>query len=668
MLPGLKYTLNELRTLFQKSWEWRIGYVLIAGFIAARWLGVFSSMELVALDFFLRHRPAEGEDEHVVIVLIDRDSIQKGDNVSDHQIVQLLKFILAAEPAAVGLNLFREDAVDVPGRSELIQLFEIHDNLIGVQKALPPKAIQPLRGIPDMIAEEQFGLNDVPIDRDGRIRRVFVGTYLPQSQSQAPENYPFKFSFSFKLAETFLANHGYSVENSPYDPNSLSFLQTQSGQYHQLPRLTTTFGGYVRDKNVGQLQTLLNFRSGNRTFEVFDAIDLLAGELDPENFKDKVVIIGGTDSFFPRFLPVSAVSNPIAQYNVAQEITPRFGILGAELEAHASSQIINSVLYNRPLIRAVHPFFEDILIVLAGITGILIGNAFQQTPTTIRNAFLLLVSIVLWLIISYLLLCSLGIWLPIIPTSFILATTGITYIAFYQSERLAIMEANKLEEERRKAIERTFNSIHAGPLQTLAGLLRNVRDGKLDQDYLLGDLEFLNREIRSIGERLRQDAIEDVYFVDNRRDIKLDLNHPMNEVFYEIYNLCLQKDLPGFQTIKIRSVAFDAFNCQFLPLEMKRKLCLFLQESLENVGKHALGTTKLIVTGKVMEEFYTLSVEDNGPGLTSSHVGEGTQFFFRLEEDLRGKYSRISKPTGGTVCKLSWALCEKSMSYPDALF
>jgi hypothetical protein len=320
------------------------------------------------------------------------------------------------------------------------------------------------------------------------------------------------------------------------------------------------------------------------------------------------------------------------------------------------------------LIGAVHPFFEDSLIVLAGILGILIGNAFQQTPTTVRNAFLLLASILAWLISSYLLLYLLGIWLPVLPTSLILATTGITYIAFYQSERLAVMEARKLEEERRKAIERTFNSIHAGPLQTLAGLLRNVRDGKLDQDYLLEDLEFLNHEIRSIGERLRQDAIEEVYFVDNRRDLKLDLNHPMHEVFYEIYNLCLQKDLPGFQTIKIRSVAFDPFNCQSLPLEIKRKLCLFLQESLENVGKHALGTTKLIVTGKVLEEFYTLSVEDNGPGLTSSHVGEGTQFFFRLEEALRGKFSRISKPAGGTVCKLTWSLCEKSAPFPDTSF
>ncbi|NER78454.1 MAG: hypothetical protein F6K42_02535 [Leptolyngbya sp. SIO1D8] len=323
------------------------------------------------------------------------------------------------------------------------------------------------------------------------------------------------------------------------------------------------------------------------------------------------------------------------------------------MEAHSTSQVINTVLDGRPLINAVYPLFEDTLIILSGIMGILIGNTFKST---IQNASLLVIVNILLLSSSYFLLSQLGIWIPVIPASSLLAITGVTYIAFYQSEQLALIGSKQLEEERRKAIEKTFNAIHAGPLQTLASLLRHVRDGKTDQTFLLEDLESLNKEIRGIGERLRQEAIEDVYFVDTRRNIKLDLTHPMHEVFYEIYNLCLQKDLPSFKGLRVRSASFEPFDCNSLSLEIRQKLCWFLQESLENVGKHASGTTRLLVTGKIHEGFYILRIEDNGPGIKSVRIGEGTKFFYRLEELLRGKFSRSSKPSGGTICELTWPL------------
>ena len=656
MLPIINYTLNELKTLFQKSWEWRIGYVLIGGFIAARWLGLFSSIELITLDLFLSHRLPEKKDNHVVIVLVDETDFQGDGALTDDDLVELLEKVLSAEPTVVGLNIFREQSGDETQRSRLINLFETHDNLIGVQKAFPPKEIPPLKGVSQGVAEEQFGINDIPIDQDSRIRRVFVGAYLPDETPDIPDDNPFQLSFSFKVAEKYLESQEYSLENFPADPITPSFRLRDTAEHIKIPRLKPTFGGYIRNNNISDIQTLLNFRFGTDTFTIFDAKDLVDGTIDLQELNQKAVIIGATDPVFPRFLPVSTSSNLIDEDTENREIIPRLGIIGAELEAHSTSQIINAVLHRRPLIDTIHSLFEDGLIFFSGVIGILIGNTFESVS---RNFLLLITTSGLLLGSSYFLLLKLGIWLPIFPASSILAITGITYIAFYQSERLALMESSKLEEERRKAIEKTFNAIHAGPLQTLASLLRNVRDGNTDQKYLLDDLEFLNKEIRGIGERLRQEAIEDVYFIDVRRNIKLDLTHPMHEVLYEVYNLCLQKDLPGFKCLKIRSVSFEPFDCKSINLEIKQKLCWFLQESLENVGKHALGTTRLLVTGKIVEEFYTLCIEDNGLGVTSSHIGEGTKFFYRLEELLRGKFYRASKPTGGTVCKLTWSLYEK---------
>lgn len=665
MLPMINYILKELKAAFEKSWEWRIGYFLIGGFILARWLGLFSNLELIALDVFLRHRPAEEQDDHIVIVLIETDTIQREQNWDDRRIAQLLETILDADPAVVGLNVFRGQPTDLEARSQLAGLFDEHELLFGVEKVLPPKQIPPMSGMSGDVIQNQFGINDIPVDKDGKHRRVFIGTYVDDG-NENPDDNELKFSFSFRVAQKYLESKGFTLENYPDDPEIPSFWNQETRQHIKIPILERTFGGYVRNPDIAPLQTLLNFRSGTNTFQIVDAAHISSGQFNLDNLKDKAVIIGSNDSFFPRFVPVSASSNLVEDDEENYPILPRIGIVGTELEAHSASQIINRVLHNRPLIDSIHPFTEDLLIVLAGLGGILIGSAYRNRQSTLWNGFLLISAISVLLILSYLLLYRLGIWLPVLPTSSILAITGITYIAFYQSERLALEksrkleeEANKLLEERRKTIDRIFNSIHAGPLQTLAGLLRNVKDGKLDQGYLISDLKALNREIRSIGESLRQEAIEDVYLADTRKDIRLELTHPMHEVFYEVYSVCVQRELPCFRDIKVRSVVFDPFDCDSLDIDAKRKLCWFLQESLENVGKHAVGTTRLIVTGKVCDDFYTLRVEDNGPGLTSTHIGEGTKFFYRLEDFFQGRFSRITKPEGGTICKLTWSLIKK---------
>lgn len=656
MLPIFKKSLNELKTLFNKSWEWRVGYLLIGGFIAARWLGLFSSLELVTLDFFLSHRPAENKDDHVTIVLIDETNFRGDQSLSDTYFSRLLEAIFATNPTVVSLNTFREDSVHEEGREQLIDLFRKHNNLIGVEKILPPQTVPPIAGVPEDISEEQFGFNDLSIDRDSRIRRAFVGAYLTDQTPADSTDNPFVFSSSFMLARRYLENKGYTLENLPKDRKTPGFTKDNK-KYVKVPRLKPTFGGYIRDDNVADIQTLLNFRSGTETFNIIYAKNILSDDFDVNKIRDKAVIVGVTDPIFPQFLPVSASSNLLRETHENREvlpsILPKLGAVGTEIEAHAASQIINAVLHGRPLISTIYPAMADILLVFVGTAGILIGNTFESI---FRNTVLLIFASGALLGGSYFLLWQFGIWLPVFSASSLLAITGVTYIAFYQSERLAIIESRKLEEERRKAIEKTFNAIHAGPLQTLASLLRNVRDGNTDQAYLLEDLKSLNQEIRGIGERLRQEAIGDVYFVDIRRHIRLDLRHPMHEVFYEIYNLCLQKELPGFETIKIRSVAFEPFECRLINLETKRSLCWFLQESLDNVGKHATGTTRLFVTGKIDGNLYTLRIEDNGPGLQSSHIGEGTRLFYQLEELLRGKFSRQSKKAGGTICQFSWPL------------
>ena len=77
--------------------------------------------------------------------------------------------------------------------------------------------------------------------------------------------------------------------------------------------------------------------------------------------------------------------------------------------------------------------------------------------------------------------------------------------------------------------------------------------------------------------------------------------------------------------------------------EMKRDLCLWLEEALCKVGKHALGTTRIVVTGQHHEGKYILKVQDNGAGLKPGQ-GEGTKHCNLLAERLGGQFRRESLP------------------------
>ncbi|MEL7313762.1 MAG: CHASE2 domain-containing protein, partial [Cyanobacteria bacterium J06559_3] len=187
----LNDSVSKVKSLFQKPWEWRIGVALIAGFLVARGLGLFSSLELTTLDFFLRHRLPEEEDQHTVIVLVDEAQFQTDQTSAEKYLADLIEIIFVNKPTVVGLNIFMREPDDYAARSRLISLFKNYDNLIGVQKVFPPEETLPPEEILETTTEKQFGINDVPLDRDSKIRRVFVGSYLPDVTPETSNDNPF---------------------------------------------------------------------------------------------------------------------------------------------------------------------------------------------------------------------------------------------------------------------------------------------------------------------------------------------------------------------------------------------------------------------------------------------------------------------------------------------
>jgi len=222
---------------------------------------------------------------------------------------------------------------------------------------------------------------------------------------------------------------------------------------------------------------------------------------------------------------------------------------------------------------------------------------------------------------------------------------------------------------RQKALEQAFTQIHNGPLQTLALLQRDVQTEQISPTEFLQRLNLLNTEIRAVGhsltdenntvsksvsspETLASATLEN--FLRLGEGTSIDLNLPLHNLLYEVYSLTLKRNLTYFQTIGVKVRNFAPITQPSLTLEMKRDLCLWLEEALCNVGKHARGVTRIVVTGEERGGNYILKVQDNGCGLKPGKEQQGTKHSHLLAKRLGGKFRRESLPKGGVVCELSW--------------
>ena len=210
--------------------------------------------------------------------------------------------------------------------------------------------------------------------------------------------------------------------------------------------------------------------------------------------------------------------------------------------------------------------------------------------------------------------------------------------------------------EREKTIESIFYFIHNGPLQTLANTIRHARSLSHVDKELIHNLDKLNHEMRKINDSLAQEIIDDKhsYYLGDRE--KVDLNLPFDELLYEVYIRTLERDFQGFKDLKLKIPSFDTCDESALPNDAKKDACFFLEEALCNVGKHALGASRLEVIGQLYDGSYSLNIVDNGPGVQSPGEGEGTKRFIKIASELSGTFQRISIEPRGTLCQLKWPL------------
>lgn len=597
--------------------------VTIVGLVAlARALGAFEVAEWKALDIFLRGRPPEPQDSRILIVGINEVDIQQVGTypIPDADLAGLLQTLAQYEPRVIGVDLYRGLPIE-PGNLRLIETLQAQPNIIGIERVTG--VTSDISAAPPALPIERVGIVDFPLDGDGFVRRAYLGT-LPSETAADPDR--FRFSLALKLAEQYLAEENLALENGLRNPQNMRFGRVE------LPRFTPNIGSYINADAVG-VQILINPRSHEVPFEMVSMTDVLAGRVDASLIRDRAVLVGVTAQSAKDLINSAAIKsdNPGLVY-------------GVEMHAHVTSQILSSVLSDRPMIIAWNNFWEFAWLVLWGGFGAWL--LYFKLPTlrhaiaTLAGGCLLVATCFGWLWLA-------GLWLPVIPplTAFLLLSfPGFLLYEATLRERI---------EERQQIIEQTYDAIHNGPLQSLAILLKEKAELSAS---VSGKLENLNQEIRTIYIRLLQESlpIEDQLPLGSQRVI--DLRNPLSEVLYEVYAETLSRNLPGFDSLKFQVVKFEPLQADGLSSSDRRSLCRFLEEALCNVGKHATDPKRLTVVCMATARENLIQVADNGKNtgpFDRGQEGRGTQQAHALARRLKGQFHRSISETG-SFCELRW--------------
>jgi adenylate cyclase len=423
-VPLIRFLIRQVpdaiaKKIKQVLWEWR-GVFITAPTVAlliigVRSLGGFQLLEWATLDLFFRWRPTEPTDSRIAIVTINESDVQRARTwpISDQVLAQLLEIIKSQEPAAIGLDIYRDFPVE-PGHDRLMEVFTSTPNLIGIQKVVGDaygESVAP----PSQLSElGQVGAADIVLDRDGKVRRILLSVRDPADKTI--------YSFAVKLALKYLEPQGIGFEL--LDPKRYKLGLGKA----TFVRLTENDGGYV-GVDAGGIQILFNphnhvCRNRIEQCHVFDTVSMTAvleNRVEPGFFRDRIVLIGSSAaSLKDRFF--TAYSN---SYLTAPA--------GVEIHGDAVAQLLSAALDGRRSISVWPDAVEGLWIFFWSGVGAILGWRFLR----IRSKIMMLALVSGGSIGGGFLIFLAGWWIPVVPPLLALAGSAVAmvgYTAYVESE------------------------------------------------------------------------------------------------------------------------------------------------------------------------------------------------------------------------------------------
>jgi len=378
-----------------------LGFVASLIVIGLRSAGAFQFVELATYDIYLRlkERHAVAEPRVVLIQTVEQD-IQKLAEwpLSDRHMADVLERLLAYDPCAIGVDLYRDIPV-APGTDDLNRLLLSDNRIIGVDK-FGKDSHKQVAGPAVLRGTEQVGFADVTVDDDGVVRRGLL--FLDDGQT-------FSVSLSLRLALLYLAKEGIRPQAGDPDPAHIRLGSVT------LRPFEGDDGAYV-DADSRGYQYLLDYRGGADRFHTYSLTAVLEGDVDPDLIKGNVVILGvDSESVKDAFL------TPYDRFTRRGHTTAGIAVHGYEV-----SQLIRAALDGDTPIRFLSDRFENLWILLWGLAAALAGRV---APSSLRFALFTAVGLLL-LVGATLLAFVAHWWLPVAPVALAWLTSAGLVTAF----------------------------------------------------------------------------------------------------------------------------------------------------------------------------------------------------------------------------------------------
>lgn len=365
---------------------WSKSYVVIICISLSVWLllvvlrtsGTLQAMELLTYDYLLDLRPDSGQISPVVLISETEADIQRyGYPLSDGVLANSLEKLLAAKVRVIGVDKYRDLPV-APDSEHLNNILRQHNNIMWIffvgnqakEYIAPPATLK---------NSTQVGFNDMINDFDGVSRRGLL--FLD-------DNGTTYYAFSLLVALHYLDDQYVHAEN-----DEQGYLKLGRSVFLPLP---VNVGGYV-DVDTAGYQFLFTYPSLHQHFKTFTLSELLSGKVPDAVLRDKIVLIG-------------SMAPSLSDYKLFPDGSRHYGV---ELHAHIIDQIIQTALYDYPLIRTWSDPQEYAWLLLWCLLG---STASFFRGGIVRLSFITIGGLLV-LFISAFIVFQQGLWLPLLSST-----------------------------------------------------------------------------------------------------------------------------------------------------------------------------------------------------------------------------------------------------------
>lgn len=410
--PALK-AQNKMSRLRALPLMLLTGLAMTGVILSIRYLGFLQAFELAAFDRLLQLRPNELPDSRLLVILVTDEDVQRQPqnerrgSLSDRTLLQLLRRLQTYQPRVIGLDIYRDFAVQ-PNHPDLVKQLQQNDRLVTVCKVGDEERQQNGIAPPPEVPTDRVAFSDLVLDADNIVRRHLLAmTPAPSSRCIAP------YALSVQLALRYLDAEQISLQYPNPDTWQLGKLRFQP--------LKGRLGGYQKVDDRGY-QILLNYRSFHSPDVGIQKVTLgqvLSGNVDRTMIQDRVVLIGtiaeGTNDSW------------LTPYSTPQG--NRLAIPGVMLQSQMTSQLLSAVLDGRPLLTAWTFWLEGLWVLGWAILGNILAWMIRHRlywGLSLVIAIAVLTGACLWLLINS------GIWVPLLPSAFALVSSGVSYRALAQ--------------------------------------------------------------------------------------------------------------------------------------------------------------------------------------------------------------------------------------------